>query len=126
MAEVILMPRLNAYIAKGVIDRWNKRAGESVRKGETLFESRIDKAVYHATCRSDGFLLKILLESGVPAPAGTPVAVIGEAGEDPNAVLEAWKENKAMQQEPDVQHVACRLEDRPKKRGWWSFLFGKK
>jgi pyruvate dehydrogenase E2 component (dihydrolipoamide acetyltransferase) len=58
-----------------------------VVKGEALFEINTDKTAIPVESIVDGILLKILLQEGDFAPVFTPIAVVGQAGEDPDAVL---------------------------------------
>lgn len=43
MAEVIIMPKLGFNMDEGQLVKWHKAVGESVSKGEVLFEINTDK-----------------------------------------------------------------------------------
>jgi pyruvate dehydrogenase E2 component (dihydrolipoamide acetyltransferase) len=65
----------------GTVNKWLKSEGDSVSKGEPLFEVDTDKVTQEVESDFDGVLLKIVLESG-EAPVGQTIAWIGEAGEE--------------------------------------------
>ena len=89
MAEVIIMPKLGFNMDEGQLVKWNKNVGESVIKGEVLFEINTDKTTMPVEATLDGILLKITVEEGEFVPVFTPIAVIGNEGEDADAILEA-------------------------------------
>ena len=87
MAEVIIMPKLGFNMDEGQLVKWCKQVGEPVAKGEVLFEINTDKTTMPVEATQDGVLLKIMLAEGEFAPVFTPIAVVGLAGEDPEAAL---------------------------------------
>jgi Pyruvate/2-oxoglutarate dehydrogenase complex, dihydrolipoamide acyltransferase (E2) component, and related enzymes len=80
MANEIKLPRLGQGMEAGTITRWLKSEGDSVEKGEPLFEVDTDKVTQEVEADFGGVLLKIELQSG-EAPVGQTIAWIGEAGE---------------------------------------------
>ena len=89
MAKVIVMPKLGYTQDEGSIAEWHKSVGETVKKGEPFFDVHTDKSVVTVDASRSGTLLKIALEPNVTVPVLTPVAVIGDPGEDAEAVLAA-------------------------------------
>ncbi|MCC8025005.1 MAG: dihydrolipoyl dehydrogenase [Clostridium sp.] len=87
MAEVIIMPKLGFNMDEGELVKWHKQAGETVKKGEVLFEINTDKTTMPVEATTDGTILKILLNEGEFADVFTPIAVIGTPGENPDAAL---------------------------------------
>src|SRR5512136_736888 len=81
MAELITMPTLGFDMAEGKLGEWIKKAGDAVAQGETVLLVETDKATVEVPAFRSGVLLKILVEAGESVPIGTPIAVIGEAGE---------------------------------------------
>ena len=81
MAELITMPKLGFDMAEGKLGEWIKKAGDTVTQGETVLLVETDKASVEVPAFRSGVLLKILVEAGESVPIGTPIAVIGEAGE---------------------------------------------
>jgi pyruvate dehydrogenase E2 component (dihydrolipoamide acetyltransferase) len=81
MANEIKLPRLGQGMEAGTITRWLKSEGDSVEKGEPLFEIDTDKVTQEVEADFGGVLLKIAVQSG-EAPVGQTIAWIGEAGEE--------------------------------------------
>jgi pyruvate dehydrogenase E2 component (dihydrolipoamide acetyltransferase) len=67
---------------EGTIVEWKKKSGDQVKTGEVLAEVESDKATFDLEADSDG-VLQILVDQGVPAKIGAPIARIGEAGAEP-------------------------------------------
>ena len=86
MAEIIIMPKLGFNMDEGQLVKWHRRVGETVKKGEVLFEINTDKTTMPVEATADGTVLQLMLEEGAFAEVFTPIAVIGAPGEDPNAV----------------------------------------
>ncbi|MEN2993053.1 MAG: dihydrolipoamide acetyltransferase family protein [Bacteroidia bacterium] len=87
MAEVIEMPRLSDTMTEGVVARWHKKVGDTVRPGELLAEIETDKATLEFEAPVGGVLLHIGVPEGQPVPIGTVIAIIGKAGEDIQPLL---------------------------------------
>lgn len=82
MAETFTMPKLGMDMEEGIIGSWLKAEGDPVQKGEPLAEIETDKAVVTVEAPASGVLLKIYQPEGEPLPVGTPIALIGQPGED--------------------------------------------
>ncbi|MDL2289494.1 2-oxo acid dehydrogenase subunit E2 [Clostridia bacterium OttesenSCG-928-F22] len=82
MASTIIMPKQGLLMTHGTIMRWNKQEGEPVEKGETLFEMETDKLTIEIASTATGTLLKTLAAEGETVPIATPIAIVGEVGED--------------------------------------------
>jgi len=78
------MPKLSDTMEEGSIVEWKKSSGDDVHKGDVLAEVESDKATFDLEAESDG-KLEILVEKGVPAKVGAPIARIGAGGEAPAA-----------------------------------------
>ncbi len=109
MAEVIIMPKLGFNMDEGELVKWHKKEGDGVKKGEVLFEINTDKTTMPVEATCDGTVLKIMLDEGETADVFTPIAVVGEPGEDISGLLEEKEETVGAQTEkadvPDVQDV---------------------
>ena len=81
MAELLTMPKLGFDMAEGKLSEWLKKPGEAMTQGETILLVETDKATVEVPAFRAGVLLEILVEAGESVPIGTPVGVIGEAGE---------------------------------------------
>jgi pyruvate dehydrogenase E2 component (dihydrolipoamide acetyltransferase) len=83
----------------GTIVKWLKAEGDSVEKGEPLYELDTDKVTQEVEAEASGVLLKIAVREG-EVPVGGTIAVIGEAGEE---VPEAKAEEPEPAPEPQRQ-----------------------
>src|SRR5262245_10226063 len=81
VADQVILPRLGQGMESGTIVRWLKAEGDEVKKGEPLYELDTDKVTQEVEADVGGVLLRILVPEG-EVPVGTPVAFLGEAGED--------------------------------------------
>lgn len=85
MATTVSMPQLGETVTEGTILSWAKKSGETIAADEVLFEVSTDKVDTEVPSPVSGTVLEILVEEGVTVPVGTPLIVIGEAGEVPAA-----------------------------------------
>ena len=74
----INMPKLSDTMEEGTIVEWKKKSGEQVKSGDVLAEVESDKATFDLEADADG-VLQILVDQGVPAKIGAPIARIGDA-----------------------------------------------
>lgn len=86
MAEVIRMPRMSDTMEEGNIIGWLKKEGDRVEPGQTLAEVETDKATMELDAFVEGVILHIAVKEG-PVPIDGVIAVIGQPGEDWQAVL---------------------------------------
>ena len=82
MATDVSLPRLGQGMEAGTIVRWLKSEGDTVEKGEPLYELDTDKVTQEVEADSSGVLLKILAGEGEEIEVGKRIAVIGEEGEE--------------------------------------------
>jgi pyruvate dehydrogenase E2 component (dihydrolipoyllysine-residue acetyltransferase) len=87
----------------GTIVRWLKSEGDTVEKGEALYELDTDKVTQEVEADASGVLLKILAGEGEEIEVGKRIAVIGEEGEEVAAAEEpvAKAEKKAEAPKPE-------------------------
>jgi pyruvate dehydrogenase E2 component (dihydrolipoyllysine-residue acetyltransferase) len=88
MATDVSLPRLGQGMEAGTIVRWLKSEGDSVEKGEPLYELDTDKVTQEVEAEASGILLKILAGEGEEIEVGKRIAVIGEQGEEVSAEAE--------------------------------------
>ncbi len=89
MAEVIRMPLLSDTMTEGKIITWNKKVGDKVKSDDTLAEVETDKATMDVVGYADGTLLYIGVPAGEAAKINQIIAIVGKAGEDFSALLDA-------------------------------------
>lgn len=87
MAEIIRMPKLSDTMTEGVVASWNKKVGDTVKRGDILAEIETDKATMEFESFYNGTLLYIGLEKGQGAPVDAILAIIGNKDEDVKAIL---------------------------------------
>lgn len=72
---------LGLTMSEGSIHQWLKNEGDTVRKGEPLFEVETDKAIMEVEAPEDGTLAKILVQPDCLIAVGEVVGLITQAGE---------------------------------------------
>ena len=87
MATKIAMPKLSDTMEEGIILKWLKKEGESVKQGEIIAEVQTDKADMELEASDTGVLRKIFVPEGKGAAVGRPIAIIGSATEDITSLL---------------------------------------
>jgi len=92
MAETISMPKLGFDMAEGTLVRWVKTEGEEINKGDVLAEIETDKATVEVESSASGVVLKHLVDQGAIVPVSTPIAVVGEKGEEVSEQLSVTSE----------------------------------
>jgi len=81
MAVEILMPSLGLSIPEGTVERWLKKEGDRVEKGELLVVIMTEKVTVDLPAEASGILLKILCPAGSKVKVGEAMAIIGQPGE---------------------------------------------
>ncbi|NOY79923.1 MAG: 2-oxo acid dehydrogenase subunit E2 [Kiritimatiellaeota bacterium] len=81
MATLVPIPKLGQSEETVSIVKWHKAEGDTVAKGDVLFEVETDKAVLEVESQFEGTLLKIAVPEGREVPVMTVAAVLGEPGE---------------------------------------------
>jgi pyruvate dehydrogenase E2 component (dihydrolipoamide acetyltransferase) len=89
MAKILDMPKLSPTMEEGVLATWHKNEGDSVEVDDLLAEVETDKATMEFRAFDRGTLLKRLVTPGAMVRLGQPVAILGNAGEDIQALLDA-------------------------------------
>ena len=82
MATVVIMPRQGQSVESCIITAFNKKVGDTVEKGETLFSYETDKSSFDEPAPESGKVLAIFREEGDDVPCLENVLVIGNDGED--------------------------------------------
>ncbi len=87
MAKIITMPRLSDTMTEGVVAKWLKKVGDSIKEGDILAEIETDKATMEFESFNSGTLLHIGIHEGETAPIDSLLAIIGAAGEDISGMI---------------------------------------
>jgi pyruvate/2-oxoglutarate dehydrogenase complex dihydrolipoamide acyltransferase (E2) component len=88
MAVEVQMPTIGLSIPEGTIDRWLKKEGDSVGKGELLVAITTEKVTVEIPAEVSGILLKIVCPAGMKVKVGQTIALIGEPGEKGEGALQ--------------------------------------
>jgi pyruvate dehydrogenase E2 component (dihydrolipoamide acetyltransferase) len=87
----------------GTIVRWLKSEGDTVEKGEPLYELDTEKVTQEVEAEATGVLLKILADEGEEIEVGKAIAIIGQEGEEVSVQAEA---PAAPKEEPQAEAEA--------------------
>ena len=83
MAIDVILPVLGMAQDSGILVRWLKQPGQTVTRGEVLFEVETDKAVQEIEAPADGILGPWLADEGAVVPVTQVVARLYAPGEAP-------------------------------------------
>jgi len=81
----VIMPQLGETVAEGVVTKWYKRVGDTVKADETLFDVETDKVSTEIPAPVSGVIAQILVQEGVTAKVGVALAIIDEGNTRPAA-----------------------------------------
>ncbi|WP_442930328.1 2-oxo acid dehydrogenase subunit E2 [Myroides sp. JBRI-B21084] len=81
------MPRLSDTMTEGTVASWLKKVGDQVSEGDILAEIETDKATMEFESFHKGTLLYIGVQEGETAAVDSVLAIIGNQGEDYQALL---------------------------------------
>ena len=109
MAEIIRMPRMSDTMEEGIIVAWHKKVGDKVAIGELLAEIETDKATMDFESPQAGVLLHIGVDKGQAVPIDGILAIIGEKGEDIQALLKS-EPARQPQKKAEPVHAAAQAE----------------
>lgn len=88
MAEIVRMPKMSDTMTEGVIAKWHKKVGDTVKSGELMAEIETDKATMDYESFNSGTVLYIGAPEGQAIQVNDVLAVVGNKGEDYKALLE--------------------------------------
>ena len=109
MATEITLPRLGQGMESGVIVRWLKQEGDTVSKGEPLYELDTDKVTQEVEAEVDGVLQKIVVAEG-EVDVGATIAIVETNGQEPAAAPDVAAE-PAPAAEEETAKAAERADD---------------
>ena len=75
--EKVIMPKSGLTMKFGTIEKWRKKEGEEVQKGDILLDIMTDKISLEVESPYTGYLLKILKFEDEEIPVGDTIAYIG-------------------------------------------------
>jgi len=95
MAEIVRMPKMSDTMTEGVIAKWHKKVGDTVKSGELMAEIETDKATMDYESFNTGTVLYIGAQEGQAVKIDDVLAIIGNKGEDYKALLEGASSSAA-------------------------------
>jgi len=90
----IAVPKWGIEMVEGTINVWNKQEGDSIVKGDEVFEMESDKIVNVWDAPVEGVLRRIIAQEGDTHPVGALLGVIAAADVD-DAAIDVFIENFA-------------------------------
>ena len=91
------MPALSPTMEEGTLAKWLVKEGDQVSSGDLLAEIETDKATMEFESFYTGTLLYIGIQEGESSPVDEVLAVIGPAGTNVDAVLNASPSEEKVQ-----------------------------
>ena len=82
MAEIVRMPKMSDTMTEGVIAKWHKKVGDTVKSGELMAEIETDKATMDYESFNEGVVLHLGAKEGEAVKINDVLAVVGKKGED--------------------------------------------
>ena len=79
MSVNVTMPKMGMTMKEGKVSKWLKHEGDSVEKGEILFEVETEKITNKIESPKTGILFQVVVPEGATVPVGTILAVIAPA-----------------------------------------------
>lgn len=102
MAEIVRMPKMSDTMTEGVVAKWHKKVGDTIKSGELMAEIETDKATMDYESFNSGTVLYLGVPEGKAVTVNDVLAIVGNPGEDYKSLLEgagsgekAATENKA-------------------------------
>ena len=87
MADIVRMPKMSDTMVEGVIAKWHKKVGDTVKAGELMAEIETDKATMDYESFNTGTVLYLGAKEGQPVKINDVLAIVGKPGEDYSALL---------------------------------------
>ena len=113
MAEIVQMPKMSDTMVEGVIAKWHKKVGDSVKSGELMAEIETDKATMDYESFNSGTVLYLGAKEGEAVKINDVLAVVGNKGEDYSALLAGVKSASATStkiQQPKTESIATPIQ----------------
>ncbi len=86
MPAEITMPQLSDTMTEGVLVKWHKKEGDTVKSAEVIADIETDKATMEFESSEPGTLAHLAAVEGQTVPVGAIIAVVATSGEDAKAV----------------------------------------
>jgi pyruvate dehydrogenase E2 component (dihydrolipoamide acetyltransferase) len=87
MAEIVRMPKMSDTMVEGVVAKWHKKVGDTVKSGELMAEIETDKATMDYESFNTGTVLYLGVPEGKAVKVNDVLAIVGNKGEDYSVLL---------------------------------------
>jgi len=87
MAEIVRMPKMSDTMTEGVIAKWHKKVGDTVKSNDLMAEIETDKATMDYESFNTGTVLYLGAKEGEAVQVNAVLAIVGNKGEDYSALL---------------------------------------
>lgn len=119
MAEIVRMPKMSDTMTEGVIAKWHKKVGDTVKSGELMAEIETDKATMDYESYNTGEILYIGAKEGEAVKVDDVLAIVGKKGEDYKSLLEGGssgesKSSDSKKEEPKKEESKEEKKEEPK------------
>jgi pyruvate dehydrogenase E2 component (dihydrolipoamide acetyltransferase) len=95
MAEIVRMPKMSDTMTEGVVAKWHKKVGDTIKSGELMAEIETDKATMDYESFNSGTVLYLGVQEGQAVNVNDVLAIVGNPGEDYKSLLEGSGSKKA-------------------------------
>jgi pyruvate dehydrogenase E2 component (dihydrolipoamide acetyltransferase) len=82
------MPKMSDTMTEGVVAKWHKKVGDTIKSGELMAEIETDKATMDYESFNSGTVLYLGVEEGKAVAVNDVLAIVGNPGEDYKSLLE--------------------------------------
>jgi pyruvate dehydrogenase E2 component (dihydrolipoamide acetyltransferase) len=82
------MPKMSDTMTEGVVAKWHKKVGDTIKSGELMAEIETDKATMDYESFNSGTVLYLGVEEGKAVEVNDVLAIVGNPGEDYKSLLE--------------------------------------
>jgi len=106
MEEVVLMPRLSDTMTEGVVAGWQKKVGDTVKKGDVLADIETDKATMELESYKDGILLYQGAKAGEKIQVNDLLCIIGKDGLNIDEIVAGLKKGGSQSTAATIQEPA--------------------
>src|ERR1035437_6462375 len=96
------VPKVGNTVEECMVGEWRKHKGDLVTAGEVIAEIETDKTTFEITAPVSGTILEVFFAQGSLVPVFTNLCIIGEPGENAEALSPAHAEIPPHQAPPSL------------------------
>ena len=117
MAEIVRMPKMSDTMTEGVVAKWHKKVGDTVKSGELMAEIETDKATMDYESFNAGTVLYLGVPEGQAVKVNDVLAIVGNPGEDYKGLLKALVPAAAASQKSKRREAEAKAKHPSQPRG---------